>query len=261
MANIKHMNQGDVVFTALFGGYESLNELEIVKNPKTRYVCFTDDIALKSDTWEIIVVDQLTKVQPSRASREIKMLGHKHFSDGTRSLYIDNTVKLKVDGAEVLDCWLEESNVAFMLHSSRKTVRGEFFACSVYALDDQEKLFSQYRNYSSRYPSVLSQRPHWGGMIARVNSFETDKFMETWKLQFETFTRRDQLSINVSSMLSGVKFKSIEGDNASSIWHDWPIHSNRQLQMRDKTSGRRFRKIRIILNGLRYGYRYYLPKM
>lgn len=96
-------------------------------------------------------------------------------------------------------------------------------------------------------------------MIARRNSPEADMFMETWKQQFDTFTKRDQLSINVSSIISGVKIRTIDGENDSSEWHEWPVHTNRKTQMRDKTSGRRFRKLRIIVNGLRYGYRFYIP--
>jgi len=258
MAGRARVNPQDVVFTALFGHYETLNELAISKNPATRYVCFTDDPSLTSDTWEVLVVDSKIKESPSRASREIKMLGHKHFPMGTRSLYIDNTVRLKVDGAIVLEDWLKEEDIAFMRHYSRKTIRGEFFICSAYGLDEQDRIWKQYKYYKHSYHAVLEQRPHWGGMIARINSPKTDKFMDTWKQQFDAFTRRDQLSINVSSMISGIKIATIDGENDSSKWHEWPIHTNRQKQMRDKTSGRRFRKLRIVLNGLRYGYRFYI---
>ncbi len=255
------MKQNDVVFTALFGGYEKLNELEIPKNSNTRYICFTDDASLMSKTWEVILINPTANVSPSRASREIKMLGHKRFPKGTRSLYVDNSVRLRVDGAVILDAWLKDCDVAFMLHSSRKTVRGEFFACAAYGLDEQAKIWNQYRNYLKSFPAVLKQKPHWGGMIARVNSSKTDIFMETWKSQFDTFTKRDQLSINVSSMISGIKLKSIEEKNDASIWHEWPVHTNRQIQMRDKTSGRNFRKVRILINGLMYGSRFYLHRV
>ncbi len=253
------MNSQDVVFTALFGRYETLNELTVLRNPTTKYVCFTDDPSLTSETWEILLVNSTEKESPSRASREIKMLGHKYFPEGTRSLYIDNTVRLKVDGAVVLEDWLKETDIAFMRHYSRETVRGEFFVCSAYGLDEQERIWEQYKYYSQNYPTVLQQRPHWGGMIARINSAKTDKFMETWKQQFDAFTKRDQLSINASSMISGIKIATIDGENDSSKWHKWPVHTNRQNLMRDKTSGRRFRKLRIIYNGLRYGYRFYSP--
>ena len=259
MATRATVKNQDVVFTALFGKYESLNELEISKNPNTRYVCFSDDSSLSSKTWEVIVVASELQGNPSRSSREIKMLGHRYFPEGTRSLYIDNTVRLKVDGSIVLENWLKSSNIAFMRHYARKTLRGEFFICSAYGLDDQKRIWDQFKYYRSNYPGVLRQRPYWGGMIARINSAETDKFMVTWKQQFDTFTKRDQLSINVSSVISGVKIATIDGENNLSQWHEWPVHTNRKTQMRDRTSGRRFRKLRIILNGLVYGYRFYIP--
>jgi hypothetical protein len=254
------MRNHDVVFTALFGSYESLNEIGISRDSKTRYVCFTDDSSLTSDTWEVVAVNFDRQMDPARRSREIKMLGHKFFPQGTRSLYIDNTVRLRVDGSIILDDWLKDADVAFMRHYSRKTVRGEFFACSAYGLDDQELILKQFKYYRENYSSVLAQRPHWGGMIARVNSIQTDKFMETWKEQFDTFTRRDQLSINISSIISGIPIKTIAGENDSSKWHEWPVHNNRKIGVRDKTSGRRYRKLRILLNGLRYGYRFYVPR-
>jgi hypothetical protein len=259
MATRASMTKQDVVFTALFGGYESLNELKISRDSETRYVCFTDDASLVSNTWEVIVVDLKNRSTPSRLSREIKMLGHKHFPDGTRSLYIDNTVRLKVDGSIILDEWLSESKIAFMHHYSRKTVRGEFFACSAYGLDEQSNIWKQFKSYKENYPYILNQRPYWGGMIARVNSVEADKFMETWKQEFDRFTKRDQLSINVSSAISGIQIKTIASENDFSKWHEWPVHNNRKTEMRDMTSGRRFRRLRIILNGLRYGYRFYVP--
>jgi hypothetical protein len=259
MAASPNVISQDVVFTALFGGYENLNELLIVKNLNTRYVCFTDDPLLTSETWEIMHVESQNKYNPTRASREIKFFGHKHFPEGTRSLYIDNTVRLRVDGAVVLEDWLKETDIAFMRHYSRKTVRGEFFICSAYGLDEQERIWKQYKYYKQNYPAVLQQSPYWGGMIARVNSAKTDKFMETWKAQYDAFTKRDQLSINASSMISGVKIVTVDSENDSSKWHEWPIHTNRQNLMRDKTSGRRFRKLKIIYNGLRYGYRFYSP--
>ncbi len=252
------MIKKDIVFTALYGGYESLNELTFIKSPGTRYICFTDDSTLTSETWEIIVTTPESLVSPSRNSREIKMLGHKFFPEGTRSLYIDNTVRLKVDGTVILDHWLINANIAFMRHYSRKTVRGEFFACSAYGLDDQSTIRRQFLHYKKNFKEVLDQRPYWGGMIARINSPSTDLFMETWKTQFEKFTKRDQLSINVSSVISNVKIKVIDGDNDSSEWHEWPIHSNRRIEMRGTTGDSRFRKIRIIINVLRFGYYFYL---
>ena len=253
------MSGSDVVFTALFGNYEDLNELSHVRSPNTKYICFTDNQHLKSASWEIQVVKPAFIGSPARSSRVIKMLGHRYFEKDSRSLYVDNTVRLKVDGSDILNDWLAGESLAFMHHSTRKTVRGEFFACSAYGLDEQVKIIEQFRHYRKEFPSVLSEQPYWGGMIARINSESVDRFMEAWNREFNHFTKRDQLSINVSSRISGVKIHAVNGQNDHSLWHDWPVISARKTGMRDTTSNTSHRKLRIIKNGIQFGMRMYLP--
>jgi hypothetical protein len=252
------MKESYVVFTTLFGNYEYLNELAITKKSSTRYICFTDDPKLKSNTWEVVVVKSPIPNSPSRSSRELKILGYKYFPEGTKSLYIDNTVKLKVDGSIILNKWLEDSDVALMHHYSRKTVKGEFYICSIYKLDDPKLIWKQYSYYRKHYNKVLKQKPFWGGMIARVSSNKTHILMETWKQQYDLFAKRDQLSINVSSVISGISVKMIKAENNSSEWHEWPIYSSRNTKMREGVAASPCRKLRIILNGVIYGFKYYL---
>jgi hypothetical protein len=259
MANKLRTRPKDIVFTALFGGYETLNELTFPISANTRYICFTDNPELKSETWEIWVVKPSSLNDAARSSREIKMLGHRYFELGSRSLYIDNSVKLKVDGAVVLDDWLIDNDLAFMSHSTRKNVRGEFFVCAIYGLDSQKVILEQFLHYTKMFPHLLKQKPYWGGMIARRSGPVTEKFMTAWDEQYRAFTRRDQLSINAASLISGVVIRRINGSNASTLWHQWPIHSERKLNLRDTTSDRKLRKMRIIKNAIIYGFRFYLP--
>ena len=253
------MDTRDVVFTALIGKYETLNELQIKKHAETRYVCFTDDPDLVSDTWDIFLVENERNLNFIRLSREIKMLGHTFFPESTRTLYIDNTVRLKADGKQILDVWLGNHSLAFMEHSSRKSVRDEFFICSAYGLDSEKEIYRQFIYYRQHFPEILNQKPHWGGMIARINNDETNLFMETWHNQYKTFSRRDQLSINVSQRICGITFGTILGDNTNSGWHTWPIHTNRNIAGRDSTSKKRLRKLHVIWNAIKFGYRYYIP--
>lgn len=253
------MTKKDVVFTTIMGNYESMNELQIQDSGDCRYVCFTDSPKLRSSSWEIIQVQPSIPGDGVRSSRKIKMLGYQHFSAGTRSLYIDNTVQLKVPGNLILDEWLESGPVSFMHHSSRKTVRDEFFICSAYGLESQEVLWKHFRYYKKNIPHVLSQQPHWGGMIARINEPSVDRLMLAWSEQYNTFSRRDQLSLNASSIFSGVNFHSMEGRNDNSQWHKWPIITGRKNETRSSIGNGKFRKARIIANGLVFGSRFYLP--
>jgi hypothetical protein len=247
----------DVVFTSLFGKYERLNELKIDKNPNTRYICFTDDSDLTSRSWEIYLITPKPNLSPQRNSREIKMLGHRYFNDGTRSLYIDNTVSLKVDGKIILDYWLSGGDIAFMTHSTRKTVRSEFFWCSAYGLDKQSTILKQFRFYKNFSRTLLNEKPYWGGMIARVNCESTEKFMKTWNTQFRLFSCRDQLSINISSIMSKTYINRIFAKNDSSEWHTWPIHSERTTKYQFKEKFTLLRKLLILNRIFLFGHSYY----
>ena len=83
--------------------------------------------------------------------------------------------------------------------------------------------------------------------------------MATWDGQFKQFSKRDQLSINVSAIMSKVQITSIDESNSHSQWHEWPIISNRNTKFRDTTSGLHFRKLRIIRNAILYGMKYLPP--
>jgi hypothetical protein len=252
------MSNENFVYTALFGQYETLNELTFKKNDSTHYVCFTDDEKLRSDTWEIRLIIPPVLNDSIRSSRYLKMLGHRYFPQNSKCLYIDNSVELKVDGSEILNAALVGRCIALMPHSSRKTVRNEFFIVSAYGLARQDTLWSQFRKYKLSYPSVLKEAPYWGGMIAKINCEESDNFMSIWYEEYNKYTRRDQLSLNLASYLSEVEIGIIPGKNDLSEWHVWPVIKFRNTQSRDTTSGKKFRKVRIIMNALYFGSKYYL---
>lgn len=247
----------DVVVTALFGQYEKLNELRVSKDIDTEYVCFTDDLNLKSKSWNIVPINIQAIADPIRKSRFIKMFCHRYFPQGSRVLYIDNSVELTMSPKRILDSWLMDQNLAFMDHSERRTVRNEFLLCSIYGLDKQEIIYSQYRHYKTLYPNILEEKPLWGGMIARKNNIEVEKFMATWWQLYSEHSRRDQLCINLASTLSGVAIRRVMGRNSRSEWHVWPTSQERKVEIRDNIRNRKYRKLKYIVNALFYSYRYF----
>jgi Protein of unknown function (DUF616) len=248
----------DVVFTALFGDYETLNEVKVTRGMNSRFLCFTDNPKLKSDTWEIVVTPAKVPGDSIRSSRVIKMLGYQDFPKGTRSLYVDNSVSLIANPSDILDDWLQAGPMAFMHHSTRATVRDEFFVCSAYGLDNPSKIYSQYNFYKRRIPHILAEKPFWGGMIARVSDDSVDTFMNEWFSQYMRFARRDQLGINASAALTGISISAIEGRNDLAWSHNWPVVINRKNEIRDSIGQSVFRKPKIVLNGIRYAPRFYL---
>jgi Protein of unknown function (DUF616) len=264
MANIgygalgKKMVMNDVVYTALFGRYENLNEISHKRSSSTRYICFTDNPNLTSTSWEIVVQKDFVD-NPIINSRRVKFLGHEHFPIGTRTLYIDNTVKLLVDGSQILDDWLNGSNLTFMSHYSRKNLRNEFLVCSVYDKDSQDILFKQFKSYCSQFPGIMNESIYWGGMIAKINCEEVSKFMTVWFQEFLIFSKRDQLSLKIGLRKSPIRHHVLKESNCDSQWHIWPVHNNR-IGFSDLTKTQIYkRRLKYLLNGMRFGIRFYFP--
>lgn len=254
----KKMAVNDVVYTALFGCYEGLNEISHKRSSSTRYVCFTDNSNLTSKSWEIVVQKNLVD-NPIVNSRRVKFLGHEYFPIGTRTLYIDNTVNLLVDGSQILDDWLNGFNLAFMAHYSRINLRNEFLVCSVYEKDSQEILFKQFKSYCSQFPGIMDESIYWGGMIAKMNCEEVSKFMNVWFQEYLIFSKRDQLSLKIGLRKSPIHHHVLKESNSESQWHIWPVYNNR-IGFSNLTKTQIYkRRLKYFLNGMRFGIRFYLP--
>jgi len=247
----------NAVYTGLFGNYESLNEVSCERLPSTRYVCFTDDRNLRSRSWEIVVTQ--SDSNPVMASRRVKFFGHQFFRKGARTLYIDNTVSLQMDGSIILSDWLESNNLAFMKHYSRGNLRNEFFVCSVFGMDEQKSLFNHFKAYCKLFPGIMGEEVYWGGMIAKVNCDETDRLMTAWYEEYCKFSKRDQLSLKVALRREQVAHRLITESNVQSVWHQWPNHNNRKFAQKGASYGVYKRKVYYLVNALKYGFRYFLP--
>ena len=68
-----YKNKRKVVYTAIIGNYDELKEPKVISEGFD-YVCFTDDVKLKSKVWKIIVVDNPQRLDNTRLSRKIKIL-------------------------------------------------------------------------------------------------------------------------------------------------------------------------------------------
>src|SRR5436190_13933362 len=83
-----------VVYTVLMGGYEPLLEQHVAARFDTDLVCFTDDPALASPTWQIRLVEPSLPSDSGRSSRRPKILAHEYLPDYDESIYVDNSVLL-----------------------------------------------------------------------------------------------------------------------------------------------------------------------
>jgi hypothetical protein len=217
-----------VVYTALMGQYEQLNEQPVAGETDVEFVCFTDDPELRSDSWTIRLIEPRFPLDSIRSARYIKVLGPTLLTEYDETLWIDNSVRLRSSPDAVLDSWLAGADLAIPTHSYRSTVIGEFDTVATDGYDDPARVYEQLIHYSTLRDATLQERPYWTALLARRRVPLVDSTMSLWYDHLLRYSRRDQLSINFVIGAVGVMVNRVEIDNMESEWHEWPVRTARK---------------------------------
>jgi hypothetical protein len=210
-----------VVYTALFGSYESLVEQPLSAQSSCDFLCFTDDPTLTSQTWKIVHTEPSIPLDPVRSARHIKIVGHDALEGYQESLWIDNRIVLKKSPESLLRKWLHSNDIALISHSGRASVRAEFAAVLHWHLDDPARVREQLSVMEAIAPTVLDEVPYWSAIIARRNSARVNSAMRIWMDFVLRYSRRDQLSFNYTIQKQSLPVEVLELDNRQSEWHEW----------------------------------------
>jgi hypothetical protein len=211
-----------VVYTALVGGEEHLREQPVASASSADFVCLTDDPGLRSDTWQVVVVEPRLPTDPVRSARALKILGHPTLAGYDRSLWVDNAVELRARPETFVDEWLAQADVAAPLHTLYPTALAEAEASIDLGKDDHLRVFEQLAHYVRTSPASLEANPHWTGLLARRRTARVDAAMTTWWEHVLRYSRRDQLSFGVVMAGAGLLLNSVALGNLDSPLHRWP---------------------------------------
>ncbi len=187
----KRVEKKYVVYTALFGDYDELNEFNF-ESPECDFICYTDNVNLKSDSWMIIVVD--CELNPNMMNRYYKILPHKHLSKYDASLYVDANIRFKQDPAHLFEKYLLNYDVLALKHNKRDCIYSEGLACIKLCKVEFLSVTNQVRGYiNDGFPK------NHGLTLNRVllrahNEQHIVTLMEDWWVELNTKTQRDQLS-------------------------------------------------------------------
>lgn len=211
-----------VVYTALLGGGQRLRETALAQESSADFVCFTDDPALRSDTWQVINVEPRLPADPVRSERHLKILGHPVLDGYDRSLWVDNAVELLALPESFVDGWLEDADVAAPVHTLYRTVREEAEASIDLGRDDHLRVFEQLAHYVGSSPTAIETNPHWTALLARRRTPQVEAVMTTWWEHVLRYSRRDQISFTVVTGDSSLRLRSVPLPNLRSPLHRWP---------------------------------------
>jgi uncharacterized cupin superfamily protein len=219
------------VYTTVIGGYEPLNEQPVAASSRVPFICLTDDPNLASDSWQIRHVTPLFGMDPVRSQRALKLHPHEYLKDFDCSLYIDNSVRLKIEPEAVIDQNLSASGFCLPPHSFRETVLDEFMEVDALGLDEPARCFEQLHHYTIEFPEVLQEKPFWTGILLRDHrNAKVRAMLELWWTHVQRYSRRDQLSINVAFARAGFQPDLLGIDNFDSWLHTWPHNVQRKMQ-------------------------------
>jgi glycosyltransferase involved in cell wall biosynthesis len=217
-----------VVYTALFGDYETLNEQYCPNRGALEFICFTDNPALTSSFWKVVCVPTLG-VDPRRESRRPKILAHEYLADYDESLYIDNSVELLQDPSDIFDNFLSpEVDFVCLRHPDRDCIYAEAEVVKVLAMESPEVVDRQMAYYRRMgHPShggliagTVLLRRHLAPGVARTMAF--------WFDQVLRHAQRDQLSFNFAARVCGLKFVALDLNLRANPLFRWPVNNQRK---------------------------------
>lgn len=181
-----------VVYTAIFGAYDSLKE-PLCTPDGIKYVVYTDDPDLKSDIWEVRYV--AGSGNPALQTRDYKLRPHLYFDEYDMSIWVDGSMQITGDLREMLKKYLIGSSILFFPHMERNCIYDEAAVVLRNHLAAKEKLVKQLTYYSEcGFP--LEHGLVCGGFMARMHKDKTViNVMNEWWEQVNKYSARDQISL------------------------------------------------------------------
>jgi hypothetical protein len=229
---------GLVVYTALFGGYDALQE-PLFRSTRCDFICFTDDKTLTSQTWQIVYVPAPSGVtEPAMMNRHVKLHPHLYLPAHDTSLYVDANLRLRRDPADLVDKYLTETPFAAPRHQSRNCVYDEIQTCIDAGKADPGTGKAQAERYRREgYPAqngltenrVLLRRHHHPGVKA---------LMDAWWAELMTGIPRDQASLQVVCWRLGIPLSYMTEDIICGDYFLYSPHKNERLTVRAKIHAR-----------------------
>jgi hypothetical protein len=216
-----------VVYTVLTGSHGLLADPFPPGCGGFERICFTDNPDLQSEDWSIVRMDPAL-LDPARESRRPKILAHRFLPDFEISLYVDGTVRFKVDPTVVISHCLDiDSSFACFRHPWRNCVYAEGEEVIRLGYDRETRVREQLDHYRT------TGFPEHAGLIAgtmlirRHNDEHVVALAERWFEQVLRFSKRDQVSFNYVAWELGFEYALLPGELTDNDWIDWPSGGDR----------------------------------
>ncbi len=182
-----------VIYTVITGDYDIIDTPEF-RSPGADYVCFTNNADVRSDFWEIRLIES-SILNNIGLSRKVKILPHLYFSDYETSIYVDAKHHIRGDLLEYARAYMGEDDMLSFPHFERSKVSDEAESCIMQKRGSRELISKQIESYKrDGFPDEAGLYDN-SCIVRRHNSPKIIKVMEAWWEQLQRFSARDQLSL------------------------------------------------------------------
>lgn len=217
-----------VVYTGLFGDAEDTHHWTVPNRQGIDFLCFTDNPNRTSPLWTFVPV-QPAGLDKVREARRVKHLAHEFLAGYDASLYIDNTIRLLQDPADIFAQYLPpeaEAHLACVPHPWRACAYDEAETIIAINYDDEHRIIEQMTHYARQ------GFPRGAGLIAsgfllrRHHHPDVRRLGQQWFYHVLRYAQRDQLAFNFVAWQMGFQYATVDVnlmDNPVFHWqHDIP---------------------------------------
>ena len=145
------------VYTCITGDYDNLIEIKS-KEKNIDYYCFTNNKNIKSNTWNVIYIEDKS-LSNFLLSRKIKIMGNDIVNKYDIALWMDASVEFKKNINDFINKYMEKDDVfTCFKHGERNNILEEMSACLRFRKENIEninKLKEFYKKENYNYDNGL----------------------------------------------------------------------------------------------------------
>lgn len=180
-----------VIYTAFTGDYDSLKEPKFIDD-NCRYVCFTQNPDLKSDTWEIIQMEDST-LDDNRIAKQYKVFPNRYFPDNEYSFWLDGSFRIVGSIREYVSKYIN-SPMLTVVHPERDCIFDEAQSSIQFPRYSNYTILKQVEKYKNDGMPNNYGLPVLGAIFRKHNDPTIIDLMNQWWREIINYTNQDQLS-------------------------------------------------------------------
>ncbi len=182
------------VYTCITGGYDQLNEPEVV-NPEWDYICFTDNNSMKSEHWIIVVIDNVEKLTELQLARKVKMEPSEYLKEYDYTIWVDGKMRITGPLQNIIIRYGRDSSMLCFSHPRRDTIAQEAAALIYNKKAEAGTLQKQIEKYKEDgYPDDIGLCDT-ACLVRSNHDPKLNTVMRDWFKEIMTESARDQMSL------------------------------------------------------------------